>query len=201
MDPFLEPWQIVAAALLAAAAVAAVRRFRGAAADPAVRVLEREIAGWRDHPVFDGLARELVSALAAADPPVVERELEALHFGVATVALAARGGDPEEVREAAGALSDQLADGAGRGGRSDTGERARWLRDRAARYERAVPDEGQPLDDDDLRRIGAVLASCLEAHRSPEAGPGPEPDPELLRTVGLYFVRRWEAAARALPAR
>ncbi len=194
MDTFLEPWQVVAAAGLAAIAVAAVRRFRGAAAAPAVRVLERELATWADQPVFDGLARELEASLAEADRGTVERELTALHFGAATVALASRGGEPGEAGEAAAALSDRLA-GSG-AGREDG---VRWLRDRAARYERAVPDEGRPLDDDDLRRIGSVLAECLAAYRSPDAPARPDPDPDLLRTVGLYFLRRWEAAARALP--
>lgn len=190
MDTFLEPWQVMAAAVLAAIAVAAVRRLRGAAADPAVRVLERELATWADQPVFDGLARELEASLAEADHATVERELTALHFGAATVALASRGGEPGEAGEAAAALSDRLA-GSGAGREDDV----RWLRDRAARYERAVPNEGRPLDDDDLRRIGAVLA----AYRSSDARTRSDPDPDLLRTVGLYFVRRWEAAARALP--
>lgn len=194
MDTFLEPWQMLAAAVLAVIAVAAVRRLRGAAADPAVRVLERELASWADQPVFDGLAREVEASLAEADRETVERELAALHFGAATVALASRGGEPGEAGEAAAALSDRLA-GSG-AGREDA---VRWLRDRAARYERAVPDEGRPLDDDDLLRIGVVLVECLAACSPSKARDRPDPDPDLLRTVGLYFVRRWEAAARALP--
>lgn len=195
MDTFLEPWQVVAAAVLAAAAVAAVRRLRGAAADPSVRVLEDELRGWRDQPVFEGLVEELAATPPADDRLAAERELEALHFGAATVALAARGRDPGEIREAAGALSDRLA-----GDRTGREDDVRWLRDRAARYERAVPDEGRPLDDDDLGRIGAVLADALAARRRRADRPEPDLDPELLRTVGLYFVRRWEAAARSLPS-
>lgn len=201
MDPFLDPWQVLIAAVLAVAAVAALRRFRGSAADPEVRILERDLAGWKDQPVFDGLAEELASAPSKKDRPTVERELEALHFAAATVALSARGGDPGDVRAAAGALCDRLAGsmaGSARWGRED---RSRWLRDRAARYERAVPDEGRPLDDDDLRRIGAVLADALAARRRGADRAEPDLEPELLRTVGLYFVRRWEAAARSLPSR
>ena len=197
MDTFLEPWQVVGAALLAAAAVAAVRRFRGAAADPAVRVLERELQGWKDQPVFDGLAGELAS-VPGVDRLTVERELEALHFGAATLALSSRRDDPGSVRAAAEALSNRLA--GSRDGGGGRGERVRRLRDRAARYERAVPDDGRRLEDDDLRRIGEVLVDALAERRRGTDRPGAGLDPGLLQTVGLYFLRRREAAGRALPA-